>query len=207
MSKYVKYVGRISNSLLSINKIYKVKSEGNTFYKIEVDGKETFVNKKYFLQWEKPRKRGFEVVDDKHRTFKEQEIILPTRADRGSAGYDFRTPKLIVLEPNERKLVFTDVKAYMLEDEELELHIRSSIGVKKGVILSNATGIIDSSYYSNKETGGNIGLPLWNTSDKTVLIEAQERVAQGIFKKYLTIDDDKPLKENRTGGFGSSGTK
>lgn len=153
------------------------------------------------------RLRGFEVVSDKHRVHKDVEIILPVRADKGSAGYDFRTPIKIVLKPNERKLVFTDVKAYMLENEALELYIRSSIGVKKGIVFSNGTGIIDSTYYSNKDNDGNIGLGLWNTSDKTVVIEAQERVAQGIFKNYLITDDDKPLSEERTGGFGSSGTK
>ena len=85
--------------------------------------------------------RGFKVVKDEMRKHKGVEIQLPVRGDLRSAGYDLRTPIEIVLKPNERKLVFTDVKAYMQEDEVLELYVRSSIGVKKGIVLSNGTGI------------------------------------------------------------------
>ena len=103
--------------------------------------------------------------------------------------------------------MFTDVKAYMQKDEVLEVHVRSSIGVKKNIVLSNITGIIDSSYYNNPSNDGNIGLTLWNTSDKVQVLEANERVCQCIFKKYLVADNDICLHEERTGGFGSSGTK
>lgn len=151
--------------------------------------------------------RGFEVVDNNFRKHMEVKIELPIRGDKRSAGYDIKTPVEITLKPNERKLVFTDIKAYMQEDEVLELYVRSSIGVKKGVVLSNGTGIIDSSYYDNINNNGNLGLALWNTSDKEVVLEAGERICQGIFKKYLTIDNDSCLHKERTGGFGSSGSK
>ena len=151
--------------------------------------------------------RGFEVIKDEMRVHPDVEIQLPVRGDSRSAGYDLRTPVEIVLQPNERKLVFTDVKAYMQKDEVLEVHVRSSIGVKKNIVLSNITGIIDSSYYNNSSNDGNIGLTLWNTSDKVQVLEANERVCQCIFKKYLVADNDICLHEERTGGFGSSGTK
>lgn len=150
--------------------------------------------------------RGFEIVREDMRKH-QAEIQLPVRGDSRSAGYDLRTPIEVVLQPGERKLVFTDVKAYMQEDEVLELYVRSSIGVKKGIVLSNGTGIIDSSYYSNIDNDGNLGLALYNTTDKEVILEAQERICQGVFKKYLTVDNDECLNNQRLGGFGSSGTK
>lgn len=153
------------------------------------------------------RQRGFEVVGDNFRKHSEANIELPIRGDRRSAGYDIKTPIEIVLKPQERKLVFTDIKAYMQDDEVLELYVRSSVGVKKGVVLSNGTGIIDSSYYSNKDNDGNLGLALYNTSDKEVVFEIGERICQGVFRKYLTIDDDNCINEERIGGFGSSGIK
>lgn len=149
--------------------------------------------------------RGFEVISDEMRVHKNVEIQLPVRGDSRSAGYDLRTPVEITLQPGERKLVFTDVKAYMQDDEVLEVHVRSSIGIKKGIVLSNITGIIDSSYYNSKATEGNIGLTLWNTSPIVQKLEAQERVCQCIFKKYLVADNDVCLSNERTGGFGSSG--
>jgi dUTP pyrophosphatase len=151
--------------------------------------------------------RGFEVIKDESRIYPEVDIQLPIRGDSRSAGYDLRTPVEVVLQPNERKLIFTDVKAYMNEDEVLEIHVRSSIGVKKNIILSNITGIIDSSYYSNMSNDGNIGLTLWNTSDEVQILEAQERVCQCVFKKYLISDNDICLHNERIGGFGSSGIK
>ena len=153
------------------------------------------------------RLRGFEKISEENKVNKGVEIELPIRGDRRSAGYDIKTPIEIVLNPNETKLVFTDVKAYMQEDEVLELHVRSSIGIKKRVVLTNITGIIDSSYYNNPGNEGNLGLALWNTSDKEVILEAGERICQGIFKTYLITDDDNCLKEERIGGIGSSGTK
>ena len=63
--------------------------------------------------------RGFEVIKDEMRVHPEVEIQLPVRGDSRSAGYDLRTPVEIVLQPNERKLVFTDVKAYMQKDEDI----------------------------------------------------------------------------------------
>ena len=47
------------------------------------------------------------------------------------------------------------------------------------------------------ETGYRILVPLF--------IEAGERVLQGIFKKYLIIDDDNPIHSERVGGTGSTG--
>ena len=150
-------------------------------------------------------KRGFEIVNEEFRKHPNVEIQLPIRGDSRSAGYDIRTPIRIELQPNERVLVFTDIKAYMLPDEVLEIHVRSSIGVKKNIVLSNITGIIDSSYYGNPSNDGNIGLTLWNTSDKVQVLEANERVCQGIFKKYLVASNDNIVNNERTGGFGSTG--
>lgn len=147
--------------------------------------------------------RGFKVVRDEFRK-NEGEIKLPQRATKNSAGYDVYTPCNIVLKPNEKKMVFTDIKAYMQEDEVLYLHIRSSLGVKKGIILSNVTGVIDSDYYENEDNDGNIGLPLWNTSNETIEIKRGERVCQFVFSKYL-IADNGNTDESRVGGFGHSG--
>ena len=147
--------------------------------------------------------RGFEVVSDKHRKH-EGEIVLPKRGDSRSAGYDFYLPCDLILQPNERVLVFTDVKAYMEADEVLFLYIRSSVGIKKGVVLSNGTGVIDSSYYSNLGNDGNIGISLFNTTNEIVEFKKGERIMQGVFSKYLIADNDKVIHKERLGGIGSS---
>lgn len=163
------------------------------------------------------RTRGFEVVKDAHKQYAQTaklhgEVIkvhettaLPVRADSRSAGYDFYSPIDVLLHPGQKLIVFTNVKAYMQEDEVLKLYPRSSIGIKKGLMLSNTVGIIDSSYYANEGNDGNIGLPLLNTSGKGLEIKRGDRIAQGVFMKYLKADEDVVLSETRVGGSGSSG--
>ena len=153
----------------------------------------------------KLRERGFEIIKDEHRKHSDIEIQLPTRGDSRSAGYDFYSNETVVLQPKQSHLFWTDVKSYMLDDEVLSIHVRSSIGTKKDLMLKNTTGIIDSSYYENVSNDGNIGICLINMGDKIQKIEKGERIAQGIFTKYLIADDDICLKLERTGGFGSSG--
>ena len=153
----------------------------------------------------KLRNRGFEIIKDEHRKHSDIEIQLPTRGDSRSAGYDFYSNETVVLQPKQSHLFWTDIKSYMLDDEVLSIHVRSSIGTKKDLMLKNTTGIIDSSYYENVSNDGNIGICLVNMGDKIQKIEKGERIAQGIFTKYLIADDDICLKLERTGGFGSSG--
>ena len=149
--------------------------------------------------------RGFEEVRKEMRKT-EGAIILPTRGSKTSAGYDFYSTESFTLKPNEKKLIWSDVKAYMQEGEVLELYVRSSIGIKKSLMLKNLTGIIDSDYYENESNDGNIGICLYNYGNEEVTIEKGERIAQGIFKQFLVADNGNTDKE-RNGGFGSTGTK
>lgn len=131
--------------------------------------------------------------------------IIPTRNDKGSAGYDFYTPETLVIEPGQIIKFKTNIKASMEEDEVLMLYVRSSIGIKKNLMLANGTGVIDSTYYNNPDNEGNIIGGLFNYGSETQVIQAGERVIQGVFIKYLTTDNDKPLNDTRLGGIGSSG--
>ncbi len=127
----------------------------------------------------------------------------PVRATRKSMGYDFVSPVDITIEPNKIGKIWTNVKAYMQEDECLILNVRSSMGGK--FMLANTQGWVDSDYYSNENNDGNIGIFLKNISDEPIEIKFGDRVAQGVFMKYLVVDDDAPLSDERIGGFGSSG--
>ena len=145
--------------------------------------------------------RFFEVVKDEHRK-NEGEIKLPTRATQNSAGYDFYSPVDVIIPPNEMVMVWTDVKAHMYYDNALLIIPRSSMG-KHPVMLSNTVGLIDSDYYDNESTGGNIGFRLLNLGTEPYEIKVGDRIGQGIFIKYGTIKDDN-VTTTRTGGFGST---
>ena len=91
-------------------------------------------------------------------------------------------------------------------DEYLAIHVRSSIAIKRGLMLTNSTGIIDSDYYNNEDNEGHIMIAVYNITDAPVTLEKGERVAQGIFSKYLLTNDD-DARGIRTGGIGSTGSK
>lgn len=131
------------------------------------------------------------------------DVQLPVRATKRSAGYDLRSIENYTLQPNERHVFKTGLKACMDDDDVLYIFIRSSMAIKKGVRLSNSVGVIDSDYYSNKDNDGHIMVSLYNFSNEEVEIKKGDRIAQCIFMKYLLTDDDISTKQ-RTGGFGST---
>lgn len=146
--------------------------------------------------------RGFEKIT----SFKEVEFPMPERKTKMAAGYDICLPQDVTIKAHTLQMVPTGVKAYMQDDEFLGVHIRSSMAVKKGLALVNNVGIIDADYYNNEDNEGHIMLGLYNTTDSDVTLAKGERVAQGIFYKYLTADGDS-TEATRSGGFGSTGEK
>ena len=134
-----------------------------------------------------------------------EHATLPTRADHGSAGYDFYNLEPFAILPGETMLIKTGIKAQMPTNEVLLLYIRSSVGIKRQCVLANGTGVIDSTYYNNPDNEGNICLAITNVGRTVQTFDKGERLMQGVFVQYMTVDDDKPLSETRLGGIGSSG--
>ena len=129
---------------------------------------------------------------------------LPTRSTKHSAGYDFEALTDFSLKPNEVKLIPTGIKADMNEDEVLQLYIRSSLGFKYNIRMCNQVGIIDKDYYNNKDNEGHIFIKLKNEGEKTKEFKQGEKLVQGIFMKFLTIDNEKEITNTREGGIGST---
>ena len=100
-------------------------------------------------------------------------------------------------------LVPTGIKAYMGEDEYLQLANRSSNPLKRFLILANGVGIIDSDYYNNPDNEGHIMFQFINFGLTDVTIKKGERIGQGLFLPFLKADQD-VTNAARQGGFGSS---
>ncbi|CCI85203.1 dUTP diphosphatase [Lactobacillus pasteurii DSM 23907 = CRBIP 24.76] len=177
--------------------------------------------------------RGFEIVSK----YKDKGINLPRRQTIASAGYDIEAAEDIVIpsiwrlnfvrifrlirnghQLYERDyemsddilkpiLVPTGIKVYMPEDEVLILANRSSNTFKKNLALPNGIGVIDADYYNNEKNEGELFVQVLNYGVRPLKIRKGDRIAQGIFIKYLKTDDDLPIARERVSGFGSTNGK
>lgn len=127
-------------------------------------------------------------------------------ADNGSAGFDISTINPFVIRPNERKLISTGLKMEIPVGYELQIRPRSGLALKYGITVLNAPGTVDSSYR------GEIGIILYNTSGTSFYAETGDRIAQGIFAKYVVgifkkVENKESLSktERGEGGFGHTG--
>ena len=132
-----------------------------------------------------------------------EDIVIPTRSTKHSAGYDFVSPIEFTLNPGDSKKVPTGIKASMNEDEFLAILVRSSMGFKYNIRLCNQVGIVDSDYYNNPDNEGHIFIKIQNEGSESITIKKGDRFAQGIFMNFLITDDDMAFGD-RTGGFGST---
>jgi len=130
-----------------------------------------------------------------------EEIKLPKRATKGSAGYDIFAPEEICLKPNQTITVPTGIRIYITEGWVLKIYPRSSLGFKYRLQLDNTVGIIDSDYYYS-DNEGHLFIKLTNCTneDKTLVIPKSSGFAQGIFVQYgITFDDE--VTQIRNGGL------
>ena len=155
--------------------------------------------------------RGFEKISfeqfkkdilDDNKVY--EEYTLPKRNTKYSAGYDFCVISDYIIKPGEIVKIPTGIKSYMNDEEVLFIIIRSSLGFKYNARLCNQVGVIDKDYYNNENNEGHIWIALKNEGDKDIVLNKEDHFAQGIFMKYLTVDEEEEIKSTRTGGFGST---
>lgn len=86
----------------------------------------------------------------------------------------------------------------------LMIVVRSSMGFKYNVRMTTQVWIIESDYYENPANDGHMWVSLQNHGDKDFVVEKGSAYAQGIFTKFLTVDDEELINKERKGGFGST---
>lgn len=149
-------------------------------------------------QWQKDIGNDINVYNDHE---------LPMRQTKYSAGYDFKSPIDFVIHPGETIKVPTGIKVTMNEGEMFMLVVRSSMGFKWNVRMCNQIGIFERDYYNNETNERHAWLRLQNHGDEDYVVKVGDRIAQGIFTTFLTVDDEEPIENERIGGLGSTNKK
>lgn len=91
----------------------------------------------------------------------QEDVVMPIRATKTSCGYDFYATEDIKIPPQTAVKFNTGIAAHINDDEFLMIVPRSSIGIKRHLMLSNTVGVIDSDFV-NGDTKGNIIISLYN---------------------------------------------
>ena len=133
------------------------------------------------------------------------DIKIPQRATKGSAGYDFFSPCGFDLKAGESFKFPTGIRVKLSDGLFLAIYPRSGLGFKYGIGLANTCGIIDEDFFESSNEG-HIWIKLVNRGNTDIHINKGEAVAQGIIQAYFkTTDDD--ASATRDGGFGSTDKK
>ena len=133
-----------------------------------------------------------------------ENIKLPLRATKGSAGYDFYATRNFIIYPGDMIKLATGIRVKIDEGWVLMIMPKSGLGFKYGLRLNNTIGVIDSDYYYS-DNEGHIFIKMTTYCDRPLDIKAGQGIAQGIFVPYgITVDDD--TDGIRNGGFGSTET-
>lgn len=167
--------------------------------------------------------RGFEIC----KGLENNDINLPIRKTAKSVGYDLEAledttipsiwknvfenvAKFLKHDTNYKEikptLVRTGIKSYFGDDEVLILANRSSHPIKKGLVLANSIGIVESDYYENPQNDGELMYAYYNFFPVDITIKKHNAVGQAYFQKFLVADNDNATGK-RLGGFGSTDQK
>ncbi|MCI9056471.1 MAG: dUTP diphosphatase [Oscillospiraceae bacterium] len=134
-----------------------------------------------------------------------REIPLPYYATEGAAAVDLHAciDEAVTLPPGGRALLPTGLAAAIPAGHVGLLAVRSSMGIRHGVTLSNGVGVIDSDYR------GQVHVGLHNLSGEPYTVQPGDRVAQlmvvPVAAPEIEVVDALPETVRGAGGFGSTG--
>ena len=130
-----------------------------------------------------------------------ESATVPTKANNLDAGWDLYSGENLLIEPNSRKLVKTGISFDIPEKYVGLIWPRSGMAVKYGIDVY--AGVIDAGYR------GEVGVCLFNSSNKDFYIQTGDRIAQVLFQKIsqhkLIEVSDLSNSDRGQKGFGSSG--
>lgn len=132
-----------------------------------------------------------------------EDAIIPKYAKEEDAGADIYSIEKVIIPAMGRALVKTGIAIELPKNTEAQIRSRSGLALKSGVFVLNSPGTIDEGYR------GEVGVILFNTTDKDFIVEKHDRIAQMVIKKVYPsrfFEVDKLTNSDRgSNGFGSTG--
>jgi dUTP pyrophosphatase len=131
---------------------------------------------------------------------------LPSYATPGSAGLDLRAciDQALTVEAGQAVMVPTGMAIHLDNPAYCAMILpRSGLGHRRGIVLGNLVGLIDSDYQ------GPLQISCWNRSNEPYTLQPLDRVAQLVIVPVQQVEFDvvDAFTESArgAGGFGSTG--
>ena len=134
-----------------------------------------------------------------------KDIPLPYYATDGAAGLDLHAciDGPVVVPADGEAFIPTGIAAAIPEGYVGIMAVRSSMGIRHGITMTNGIGVIDSDYRGPMSVG------LHNYRDADYVVEPGDRIAQLVIVPVLhpeiEVVEDLPETARGAGGFGSTG--
>lgn len=131
------------------------------------------------------------------------DAVVPKYATPGAAGFDFVAIETVTIKAGETRLIKTGLSFAIPIGYEIQVRPRSGLSLKTKLRVSNSPGTVDSDYR------GEVCVIIENTGDSDVLIQAGDRVAQGVlcpvYQAEFDVVDELDETERGINGMGSTG--
>lgn len=134
-------------------------------------------------------------------------LPVPSYQTKGAVAFDLYSREREVIKPNTPVVIPLNVVIKFPKGYVLMLAIRSSVPLKKCLIIANGVGIIDQDYQGDDDE---IGIEVVNVTKKDVIVDKGERIAQAMLvpiAKVSKFNVVSSMKQKSRGGFGSTGKK
>ena len=132
------------------------------------------------------------------------EAVIPKYQTEGSAAFDLAAAERVVVAPGEVRLVPTGLVIEVPAGMFLGIFARSSTPLKRGLMVANGVGVVDSDYCGPEDE---VKIAVVNVTAKPVTIEPGDRIAQGILlpAPRVTWEEVDRVRSSSRGGFGATG--
>ena len=131
---------------------------------------------------------------------------MPDYQTTGSAGIDLLAcvEEKLTIKPGDTELIASGIAVYIRDPSLAAVLLpRSGLGHKKGLVLGNLVGLIDSDYQ------GQVFISCWNRGNEDCVIEPGMRLAQMVFlpieQVSFNLVDSFDESDRGEGGFGHTG--
>jgi dUTP pyrophosphatase len=130
-------------------------------------------------------------------------VPLPAYETPGAAGFDLASSVDLTVEPGQVVLVPTGLVIEVPGGHLLGVFARSSTPLKRGLMVANGVGVVDSDYCGPADE---IKIEVFNFTAKPVTVRRGDRLAQGIILPFVRAEwrEEQTINRPTRGGFGAT---